>query len=174
MNLSYPFIRRPVGTTLLAIGLFLVGAVAYMFLPVSSLPTVDLNQYNLRKLDHAVNEDIRILQGLYDRTEPLMARDAKLEQLQAQLAGPLKDKKVLVFTCYKDTARYLHGMLTGEAAAEWRGSVGSPVIRRIDSGNHPAEREGILAAFAPVGSGQVTPSGEEIDVLISTDVLSEG
>src|ERR1700760_936148 len=42
MNFSYPFIRRPVGTTLLAIGLFLVGAVAYMFLPVSSLPTVDL------------------------------------------------------------------------------------------------------------------------------------
>ena len=29
MNFSYPFIRRPVGTTLLAIGLFLVGAVAY-------------------------------------------------------------------------------------------------------------------------------------------------
>ena len=26
MNFSYPFIRRPVGTTLLAIGLFLVGA----------------------------------------------------------------------------------------------------------------------------------------------------
>ena len=42
MNFSYPFIRRPVGTTLLAIGLFLVGAVAYLFLPVSSLPTVDL------------------------------------------------------------------------------------------------------------------------------------
>src|SRR5580704_6135295 len=42
MNFSYPFIRRPIGTTLLAIGLFLVGAVAYLFLPVSSLPTVDL------------------------------------------------------------------------------------------------------------------------------------
>ena len=41
MNVSYPFIRRPVGTTLLAIGLFLVGLVAYHFLPVASLPTVD-------------------------------------------------------------------------------------------------------------------------------------
>ena len=38
MNFSYPFIRRPVGTTLLAIGVFLVGAVAYAFLPVASLP----------------------------------------------------------------------------------------------------------------------------------------
>src|SRR5918911_3766346 len=41
MNFSYPFIRRPVGTTLLAIGLFLVGLVAYHFLPVASMPTVD-------------------------------------------------------------------------------------------------------------------------------------
>jgi multidrug efflux pump len=38
---SEPFIRRPVGTTLMAIGLFLVGAVAYLFLPVASMPTVD-------------------------------------------------------------------------------------------------------------------------------------
>jgi hydrophobe/amphiphile efflux-1 (HAE1) family protein len=41
MNFSYPFIRRPIGTTLMAIGLFLVGAVAYSFLPVASLPSVD-------------------------------------------------------------------------------------------------------------------------------------
>ncbi len=38
---SEPFIRRPVGTTLLAVALFLVGAVAYLFLPVASMPTVD-------------------------------------------------------------------------------------------------------------------------------------
>ncbi|MBV9430866.1 MAG: efflux RND transporter permease subunit, partial [Hyphomicrobiales bacterium] len=41
MNISAPFIRRPVGTTLMAIGLFLVGAVAYAFLPVASLPSVE-------------------------------------------------------------------------------------------------------------------------------------
>lgn len=40
-SISEPFIRRPVGTTLLAIGLFLVGAVAYNFLPVASIPSVD-------------------------------------------------------------------------------------------------------------------------------------
>jgi multidrug efflux pump len=42
MNFSWPFIRRPIGTTLMAIGLFLVGMIAYTFLPVSSLPSVDL------------------------------------------------------------------------------------------------------------------------------------
>ena len=41
MNFCEPSIRRPVGTTLLAIGLFLVGAVAYHFLPVASMPTVE-------------------------------------------------------------------------------------------------------------------------------------
>jgi multidrug efflux pump len=41
-SISGPFIRRPVGTTLMAIGLFLVGAVAYAFLPVASLPAVEL------------------------------------------------------------------------------------------------------------------------------------
>ena len=41
MNFSRPFIRRPIGTTLMAIGLFLVGAAAYIQLPVASLPSVD-------------------------------------------------------------------------------------------------------------------------------------
>ena len=41
VNFSYPFIRRPIGTTLMAIGLFLSGAVAYDFLPVASLPSVE-------------------------------------------------------------------------------------------------------------------------------------
>jgi multidrug efflux pump len=42
MNPSAPFIRRPIGTTLLSIGLFLAGMVAYFHLPVSSLPNTDL------------------------------------------------------------------------------------------------------------------------------------
>jgi multidrug efflux pump len=41
MNFSRPFIERPIGTTLLAIGLFLLGAVAYFNLPVASLPTIE-------------------------------------------------------------------------------------------------------------------------------------
>src|SRR3954462_1427701 len=40
-SISEPFIRRPVGTTLLSIGLFLIGIVAYIFLPVAPVPNVD-------------------------------------------------------------------------------------------------------------------------------------
>jgi multidrug efflux pump len=41
VNFSYPFIRRPVATTLLGMGLFLLGAVAYAFLPLASLPNIE-------------------------------------------------------------------------------------------------------------------------------------
>ncbi|HVP00053.1 MAG TPA: multidrug efflux RND transporter permease subunit [Bryobacteraceae bacterium] len=41
MNISRPFIERPVATTLLTIAIGLAGAVAYNFLPVSPLPQVD-------------------------------------------------------------------------------------------------------------------------------------
>src|SRR6185437_1575644 len=42
MNFSAPFIARPVATILLAVGLLLAGAVAYRFLPVAALPSIDI------------------------------------------------------------------------------------------------------------------------------------
>src|ERR1700730_6631504 len=42
MNISRPFIERPVATTLLTIAVGLAGAVAYTLLPVAPLPQVDL------------------------------------------------------------------------------------------------------------------------------------
>jgi len=41
MNISEPFIRRPVATTLLTVGIALAGVLAYFKLPVSALPQVD-------------------------------------------------------------------------------------------------------------------------------------
>jgi len=42
MSLSELFIRRPIGTFLLAIGLFLTGTAAFMSLPVAPLPRIDI------------------------------------------------------------------------------------------------------------------------------------
>jgi SNF2 family DNA or RNA helicase len=169
---------------------------------IDSLPTVDLNQYELRKLTHDVDADVKTLKSLYERTEALAAKDGKLERLKELLAGDLKGKKVLIFSTFKDTTRYLHRRLTQDA--QWLKSAGNPHVRRIDSGNHPDERGHIIAQFAPVasgrnphpsplplgegagnpppqGAGNPLPQGEgrvrvrdEIDILISTDVLSEG
>src|SRR6185369_12058217 len=41
MNISAPFVRRPVGTSLLTIALGLAGAIAFHFLPVAPLPQVE-------------------------------------------------------------------------------------------------------------------------------------
>src|SRR5438067_9662256 len=41
MNISAPFIDRPVATTLLTLGVALAGAIAFRLLPVSPLPQVD-------------------------------------------------------------------------------------------------------------------------------------
>ena len=42
MNVSQPFIIRPIGTALMALGLMLIGLVAYFHLAVASLPNVEI------------------------------------------------------------------------------------------------------------------------------------
>ena len=41
MNISEPFIKRPVGTSLLLVALALAGCLGFLLLPVSPLPQVD-------------------------------------------------------------------------------------------------------------------------------------
>src|SRR5712675_2327092 len=41
MNISEPFIRRPIATSLLMVGVVLMGLLGYFLLPVSALPPVD-------------------------------------------------------------------------------------------------------------------------------------
>jgi multidrug efflux pump len=48
MNLSEPFIRRPVATTLLTIGIALAGLIAYRLMPVAPLPQVDFPTISVR------------------------------------------------------------------------------------------------------------------------------
>ena len=41
MNLSAPFIARPVATSLITFGVALAGAIAFFLLPIAPLPQVD-------------------------------------------------------------------------------------------------------------------------------------
>jgi len=47
LNISEPFIRRPIATSLLAAAVLLSGAVAYRLLPVAPLPRVDFPTLNV-------------------------------------------------------------------------------------------------------------------------------
>ena len=54
MNLSEPFIRRPIATVLLTIGLALAGVAAFFVLPVAPLPQVDYPAISVSASSHAI------------------------------------------------------------------------------------------------------------------------
>ncbi|MGA3084315.1 MAG: multidrug efflux RND transporter permease subunit [Thermodesulfobacteriota bacterium] len=58
MNISQPFITRPVATTLLMVAIFLAGAVAYRQLPVSALPQVDYPTIQVRTFYPGASPDV--------------------------------------------------------------------------------------------------------------------
>ncbi len=76
MNLSAPFIRRPVGTTLLTIAVGIAGAIAFVVLPVAPLPQVDF-------------PTISVSAGLPGASAQIMAASVAtpLERQFSQIAG---------------------------------------------------------------------------------------
>jgi superfamily II DNA or RNA helicase len=155
---------------------------------IASLPEVAAADYDLAAIHARLEADLRILQDLLDWIEIVGAtaggvagQDAKLAAVKAELAGPLRGKKVLVFTYFQDTARYLYESL--QANAEWQAQAGRPALGLISGSTAIADREHIVRSFAPVANTPDTDEGwqerralqaAEIQVLISTDVLSEG
>ncbi|RJQ50197.1 MAG: helicase [Nitrospiraceae bacterium] len=144
---------------------------------IGAMETVDPTQYNLRKLHEAVQHDIEILMDIWHQVNGISAeKDIKLQKLKEILSGPLKGEKTLIFTYYKDTARYLFSELGEDKGAAFRKAIGNPVIKRMDSGADPKSRRNIVKAFAPKANKKEEWVGTEyeINILISTDVLSEG
>jgi len=99
-------------------------------------------------------------------------RDDKLKALIKLLKTDrvLKQEKVILFTEFADTARYLERELKQAAI---------PGVYRIDGGSSQKQRSDVIHRFAPYyngsSSGGLAASGrEEIRVLVSTDVLAEG
>ena len=144
---------------------------------LANLPPLDTDQFNLQKLHKALQKDVEILTEIWHLIKDIVPeKDAKLARLKGLLANELKGKKVLLFTYYKDTARYLYRELGQDKAKKWRESIGNPYIRRMDSGEPTKERHRLIQAFSPVSNGkpEIAGSENEVDVMISTDVLSEG
>ncbi|MBA3999380.1 helicase-related protein [Brevundimonas sp.] len=108
-------------------------------------------------------------------------KDAKLADLRAlivdKVAHPFNpgNRKVIVFTAFADTARYLYDQLSGtlglNAALVTGGGANRSTVKglRADLGT-------ILTAFSPRAKGRPEDLAEEgdIDLLIATDVISEG
>ena len=144
---------------------------------LEALSPLDPDQFDLRKLHKAIQNDVEILTEIWHLIKDISPeKDAKLNCLKDLLSGQLQGKKVLLFTYYKDTARYLYRELGQDKGIKWRESIGNPMIRRMDSGEPTKERQKLIQAFSPVSNGkpEIADSENEVDIMISTDVLSEG
>ena len=119
-----------------------------------------------------------------------VARDAKLAKLKEMVAEKVKtptidkkgrpNRKVLVFTAFADTAKYLYDALHQWATEELR--IHTAMVSGGSSGCETTfgrkEFSHILTNFSPVSKRrsqiQSMSQGEEIDLLIGTDCISEG
>jgi superfamily II DNA or RNA helicase len=111
-------------------------------------------------------DDRRILARLRELLARAPAVDPKADALEALLHA--RSVKTIVFTDAQPTARYLLQRLRHRRVAAVFGHAG-----RFASGEAP--RQEVLRAFAPRAQGGARPAATlETDVLIATDLLSEG
>ena len=144
---------------------------------LETLDALDTQQYDLRRLHEDLQHDVDSLAELWRLVGGITPdQDAKLETLKQLLSQDLKGQKAIVFSYYRDTARYLYRELGGDRGEDFRRQAGGPTIRRMDGGASPAERSRLIQAFAPHSNNRpdLVGSDSEVDILISTDVLSEG
>ena len=110
------------------------------------------------------DRDRDVVRGLRDLAGP--APDPKAEALERLLAG--RAGKTIVFVQPRATVRYLLRRLRGRRVAAVIGDTGL-------FGDEPATRAEVLAAFAPRAQHAPPPARAlETDILIATDLLSEG
>ena len=142
------------------------------------------NPYHLRELDRTrwkkdLIMDKETLTAAWDNVTAITAeRDGKLKAIKAHIRNkaqnPTTDKdgkinrKVLVFTTFKDTADYLYENLSDLAEA-------LKLKMAIVSGSDTQNKFNVtLNNFAPKARTQKNSTADEIDLLIATDCISEG
>lgn len=128
----------------------------------------DVADFHVDGLLSDVRHDIEVLQKMLTLVKEITPReDDKLQTLKGRLAQDrMREGKVLIFTQYADTARYLYENLNPD---EKRDDVDV-----IFSGDKSKERA--VGRFSPGSNPEYkfTTADTELNMLIATDVLSEG
>lgn len=110
-------------------------------------------------------------------------RDKKLEELKDLIREKVKtpinegNKKVIIFTAFADTAKYLYDNIADWGLKEL--GLYSAVITGSDNPKTnlkgvKGEFNNILVNFSPKSKGREMTDRAEIDILIATDCISEG
>lgn len=142
---------------------------------VDQLPSLPAEKYDLEAIRKAVQADIATLDDLLSALEVLTPeQDDKLRALKRLLTEELKGQKVLVFSYYKDTARYLYNQLRNDQ--EFLKQLGHDRMAITDSLITSEERKQRIFRFAPKANNRhdLIGTDRELMLLISTDVISEG
>lgn len=130
---------------------------------LNELPELPADLYDVESLRGAVQTDLQALEEILQELQQKRAED-KLEKLKHLLSTELRGRKVVVFSYFRDTARYIYERLRNDHNR----------IAIVDSGVKPAERQKIIVRFAPKANRENISLDEQIDLLISTDALAEG
>ena len=146
--------------------------------------------YHLRELDVVRwRNELQHDKGTLDAVRRLVAaitpeRDGKLHEIKQDIRNRVENpttdrnnkpnRKLLVFTTFKDTAEYLYRNLTGLV-----GDLGLNMAMVSGDETHTTTGDNnfnaILTNFAPVARNQPNADrAAEIDLLIATDCISEG
>ena len=129
-----------------------------------------------------LKEDREAIQELLDFASIVdPSRDRKLIELKKQITEKInnpinnENKKIIVFTTFSDTAEYLYQNLS-----DWllnKHHLYSAIVTggatRVNSKKIPNDFDSILSHFSPV-SNHYNTKGNDIDLLIATDCISEG
>ncbi len=132
------------------------------------------DDHDVDRLFDDVVDDMNFLTALLSRiyrlfyadqlaSEPATEQDDKLQQL-LKLLKKHANEKVLIFTEFCDTARYLYTQLQHASFED---------IEQIDS-RRKVDREEIIERFSPCYNGKSPEDVEPVQTLITTDVLAEG
>lgn len=140
---------------------------------LENLPPLNPDDYDVDKIRRALDADVQTLGALIKDLELLSPEsDHKLQTLKAILSRDLRGKKVIIFSYFKDTARYIyHNLLEDKEFLE---TLGHSQLSIVDSNVDPRERKDRIRRFAPEANKAMCQPQKEIKLLISTDVLSEG
>jgi superfamily II DNA or RNA helicase len=131
-------------------------------------------QYNIEKLKAAIAQDKHII-ALIIHVLANIKPDAKLNKLKALVKG-LKGNKILIFSYFATTVDYLKEAFTEEFLSEIDLSNDQVAFLKSKNGK---EKSAFVHRFAPVAQKQEVINGkvngkEQLQILVSTDVLSEG
>ena len=144
--------------------------------------TYRFDELDVDRWQRDLREDLQNFRDLHCTAQQVtVARDAKLAELRKVLAdkadNPIADKdgvanrKALVFTTFADTARYLYEDIKNLGRGAHVALVCGGAGNRSTTG--ASKFVDILEQFAPQAQGR-KGQGDEIDILIATDCLSEG